>query len=38
MSAMVWLGALMALAACGGGESLTFDESMDLIAGANART
>ena len=34
MSAMVWLGALMALAACGGGESLTFDESMDLLSSA----
>ena len=34
MSAMVWLGALMALAACGGGEPLTFDESMDLLSSA----
>ena len=35
---MLWLGALMALAACGGGESLTYDESMDSISSAMART
>ena len=35
---MLWLGAFMALAACGGGESLTFDESMDLLSSAMAGT
>ena len=35
---MLWLGALMALAACGSGESLTFDESMDLLSSAMAGT
>ena len=35
---MLWLGAFMALAACGGGESLTYDESIDLISSAMART
>ena len=35
---MLWLGALMALVACGGGESLTYDESMDLLASAMERT
>ena len=35
---MLWLGALMALAACGGGESLTYDESMDLLSNAMRRT
>ena len=29
---MLWLGVLMALAACGGGESLTYDESIDSIS------
>ena len=38
MSAMLWLGALMALVACGGGESLTYDESIDSISSAMART
>ena len=38
MSAMLWLGAFMALAACGGGESLTYDESIDSISSAMART
>ena len=35
---MLWLGAFMALATCGGGESLTFEESVDLIKRAAART
>ena len=35
---MLWLGAFMALAACGGGESLTYDESIDSISSAMART
>ena len=38
MSAMLWVGALMALVACGGGESLTYDESIDSISSAIART
>ena len=38
MSAMPWVGALMALVACGGGESLTYDESIDSISSAMART
>ena len=35
---MLWLSAFMALATCGGGESLTFEESVDLIKRAAART
>ena len=35
---MLWVGALMALVACGGGESLTYDESIDSISSAMART
>ena len=37
MGAML-LCALITLAACGGGESLTYDESMDLLASAMERT
>ena len=38
MSAMPWVGSLMALVACGGGESLTYDESIDSISSAMAMT